>query len=494
MKGKLIILFIFISFFGFGQNIVSAIKEDVTREKVEAHIRFLASDQLLGREAGSPEIDIAAAYIAAYFEANGIKKLPGMDSYLQSVPLYKVSTPEGGTLDIGNISFNVGEDLATDYAQSVDIEAPAVFVGYGSAGNYSMKIVKDKVVLLLAGDKGVNFQQALNSNVDVQKIENLRKAGAKAVIILWHYNALPWSRLQNYIQRETLSSDRPDQEQDMLPYFYVDATDEEKLENLTTPTGMNVRIRYKGRSIKELESYNVIGYIEGNDDVAKEEYLLLSAHYDHIGGEISTDGEDLIFNGARDNAVGTAAVMLAGEFFADHRPGRSVILAAWTAEEKGLIGSRYFSENSPIPLEDIVFNLNIDNAGYNDTTKVTVIGLNRTKAKNAIAEASAAFDLEAITDPAPEQNLFDRSDNVNFARKGIPSPTFSLGFTAFDQEIGKYYHNVADEAQSLNFNYITKYTHSYVYAAQKIADLETEIFWVPGDKYEEAGKSLYRKE
>jgi hypothetical protein len=493
MKGNLIIFFILTALCGYGQSTVSDIKEDVTREEIEAHIRFLASDQLLGREAGSPEIDIAAAYIAAYFEANGVKKLPAMDSYFQSVPLYQISTPEGGTIDIGTMTFTVGEELATDYTRAINIDAPVVYINYGSEGDYSRSTVKDKVVILLAGDKGVNYQQALSSDLLVQKMVNLKEAGAKAAIILWHYEALPWGRLQNYLQRETLSSEKPDKEEGMLPYFYVNATNEKNLDNLKKATKTDASIRYKGRSIKELESYNVIGYIEGTDAAAKEEYLLLSAHYDHIGGEVSADGEDLIFNGARDNAVGTAAIIMAGEYFVDHRPKRSVILAAWTAEEKGLIGSRYFSENPPIPLEKVVFNLNIDNAGYNDTTKVTVIGLNRTKAKDAIIEASTAFGLEAITDPAPEQNLFDRSDNVNFARKGIPSPTFSLGFTAFDQEIGKYYHNVADEAESLNFNYITKYTRSFIYAAQKIADPETETFWISGDKYEEMGKKLYNK-
>ena len=491
MKGNLVLIFLFTTFCGNGQDVVSRISGEVNQEEIETHVRFLASDELMGREAGSPEIDIAAAYIISYFKALDIKKIPGMDDYLQKVPLYSISTPEGGTIDIGNNKFTIGENLATDYAPAINIAAPAVFIGYGSEGEYEKGSVKDKVVVMLAGNRGGTHQQALSMELLVQKNRTLKELGAKAVVILWHFKAIPWNRLQSYLHHEAMSEEKP--QQDMLPYFYIDATGDDNLEKLKNVNNENVNIRYKGRSVKELQSYNVLGYIEGTDDSAKEEYLLLSAHYDHIGGVESGGGEDRIFNGARDNAVGTAAIMMAGDYFKKNPPKRSVIIAAWTAEEKGLIGSRYFAENAPVPLENIVFNLNIDGAGYNDTTKVTVIGLNRTKAGQAIIDAASEFGLEAISDPAPGQNLFDRSDNVNFAREGIPSPTFSLGFTAFDQEIAKYYHTVADEAETVNFSYVTKYTRAYIYAAQKIADLKTETFWLPGDKYEEAGKELYNK-
>lgn len=491
MKGNLLIFLLFVTICSKAQDVISQIKNDVTREEIETHIRFLASDALMGREAGTPEIDIAAAYIEAYFQSVGVKKLPEMDSYFQAVPLYVTSVAKGGDIELGGTTFNLNDDFITDFAEPVNLSAPVVFINYGSEADITKNRVDGKIAILLAGDKDANYQEALSHNMVNRKIDALKNAGAKGAIVLWHYKTLPWSRFQAWVQRETLTTTKP--EVKGFPYFYINAMNDRQLKNLKSMSGESATVNYEGREIKEMTSYNVIGYVEGTDANAKDEYLLLGAHYDHVGGEITNTGEDRIYNGARDNAVGTAAVMLAGDYFADHKPKHSVILAAWTAEEKGLIGSSFFAENPPVDLDKIIYNLNIDNAGYNDTTIVTVIGLDRTKAKDAIVEASAEFDLKAVSDPAPEQNLFDRSDNVNFAKRGIPSPTFSLGFTAFDEQVLKYYHQVEDEPETINYSYITRYTRAFVLAAQKIADQETDTFWVSGDKYEDEGKALYNK-
>jgi Zn-dependent M28 family amino/carboxypeptidase len=200
---------------------------------------------------------------------------------------------------------------------------------------------------------------------------------------------------------------------------------------------------------------------------------------------------DSIYNGARDNAVGTVAVMNAAKYFAKNPPKRSILIALWTAEEKGLLGSAYFANNPLIPLNQIIFNLNIDNGGYNDTSIITVIGLGRTSADFLIEEAVGEFGVKAVADPSPEQGLYDRSDNVNFARKGIPAPTFSLGFTAFDDEINKYYHKAGDHVSSFDLNYAQTYWKSYILAAQKIANWDQKPTWKVGDKYEEVSKKLY---
>jgi Zn-dependent M28 family amino/carboxypeptidase len=167
------------------------------------------------------------------------------------------------------------------------------------------------------------------------------------------------------------------------------------------------------------------------------------------------------------------------------------LLCAWTAEEKGLLGSSYFAENPPIALKEIIFNLNIDNAGYNDTSLVTVIGLGRSSADYHISEAAEAFGLKALSDPAPEQGLYDRSDNVNFAKKGIPAPTFSLGFTAFDQEVAKHYHQASDQFDNFDLDYALKYWKSYILSAEKIANDPKKPLWKEGDKYEGVSKALY---
>ena len=163
----------------------------------------------------------------------------------------------------------------------------------------------------------------------------------------------------------------------------------------------------------------------------------------------------------------------------------------FTGEEKGLLGSRWFVEHSPLDLKKMVYCFNSDNAGYNDTSAATIIGLGRTTAEKFIKDACQAYGLLATDDPAPEQGLFDRSDNVNFAKKGIPAPTFSLGFKAFDAEIGKYYHQPADHADNLDYAYLHKFFSAYVYSCRLIGNTSEKLFWKDGDKYFEAGKKLY---
>lgn len=248
------------------------------------------------------------------------------------------------------------------------------------------------------------------------------------------------------------------------------------------------------RDSSVVQAKNVIGMIEGSDPDLKDEYILLTAHYDHVGVGPATAEGDSIYNGARDNAIGVATVLAAGKYFANHPPKRSVILALWSAEELGLIGSGYFSENPAVPLHQVVYNLNIDGAGYNDTSKVTIIGLERTEAESIFQSSSQEFGLEAIPSPVPELGLFNRSDNVHFARKGIPAPTFSPGFTAFDEDIQYYYHQPTDESDTIDFEYVTNYAKAYVLSAERIANADEAPFWISGDSYESAGVELYGTE
>ncbi len=223
----------------------------------------------------------------------------------------------------------------------------------------------------------------------------------------------------------------------------------------------------------------------------KISFIVYSAHYDHVGVGKPNAEMDSIYNGARDNAVGTVTVLNAAENIAKYPTKRSSLFIFFTGEEKGLLGSEYFVENPTIALDKIVYCFNSDNGGYNDTSKTTIFGLYRTTASQHFIDAAAEFGLTAIDDPAPEQNLFDRSDNVNFAKKGVPSPTYSMGFTAFDEEITKYYHQVTDNPDNVDYEYLHKFFQSYVLSARLIANDPQRPFWTEGDKYYEAGKELY---
>jgi len=166
---------------------------------------------------------------------------------------------------------------------------------------------------------------------------------------------------------------------------------------------------------------------------------------------------------------------------------------AYAAEEIGEIGSKYFENHPALPLNTLVYNLNIDNASVNDTTIVSVVGLGRTSADMDIIKGCKAFGLKAVPDSDPSQNLFDRSDNTNLAEKGIPAPTFSLGFTKFDEVIMKRYHQLSDEVGNLDLAYSYKYINGFILSAKYIADNPKQPLWIKGDKYEPAWKTLFQK-
>ena len=252
-----------------------------------------------------------------------------------------------------------------------------------------------------------------------------------------------------------------------------------------------LNITIEGRLVDAFETPNVVGVIEGTDPELKNEYVIYSAHYDHVGiGRPDAEG-DTIYNGARDNAIGTAGVLAAVEHLSKYPTKRSALFISFTGEEKGLLGSKWFAKHPPFPLKQIIYCFNIDNAGYNDTSLVTVFGLGRTTAERHMMDACKTFGLRAIDDPAPEQGLFDRSDNVSFAEKGIPAPTFSMGFTAFDEEIFKYYHQASDEADSMDYPYLLKYIRSFLLSGRFIANDPAKPFWTKGDKYYDVGVELY---
>lgn len=468
-----------------------AITESITQPQVEMHIRFLASDELQGRDTGSPGLQIAARYIANYFNANNIAPAPGMDDYFQPVPLQKITAPQSGQLKIGDNTYSLKQDFVLVGGGNTDMNAPIIYLNHGAADDLAKKDVEGKIVVVKAGMPGETSPQAWFYSAK-EKRRILSEAGAKAVIELYNNPQLPWNILVNYLSGDQLQLGEVTAD-NSIPHVWLQDSGNEKLKQLAKAKKMQAGLQVSGKENKQVKSQNVLGYIEGTDPDLKEEVVLLSAHYDHVGTSKGTADADTIFNGARDNAVGTAAIMLAAKYFSQNPPKRSILIAAWTAEEKGLLGSSWYSENPVVPLEQTVYNLNIDGAGYNDTTKVTVIGLERTAAEQDLIMAAQAFGLEAIQDPVPEQNLFDRSDNVNFAKKGIPAPTFSPGVTAFDEEIMKYYHQVTDNPETLNYNYMTAYSRAFALAAETIANAAEAPFWKAGDKYEAAGNTLFNK-
>ena len=230
----------------------------------------------------------------------------------------------------------------------------------------------------------------------------------------------------------------------MIPYGWLREQDGKMAKELIEGKKLKITLSSSGYIRKRVKSQNVVGLIVGRDSILKNEYLVLSAHYDHVGtgknGGGAFSAKDSIFNGARDNALGVTALLTAVKGLSKEPPKRSVLFLALTGEESGLLGSKYYAENPLIDLNKTVFDLNSDGAGYNDIQSISIIGMGRTGTDEQIIEGAKAFGLKVIADPAPEQNLFDRGDNVSFARKGVPAVNFSPGITGFTNELMAYYH------------------------------------------------------
>lgn len=483
-------------------TVAQAPEVDFTRAEVEAHLRFLASDELQGRRTGEAGNNIAARYIATFFEAYGATKAPGLDSYYQSIPFANYTPPTSGAFEIEGEAYEYGKDFFFLSGDPTEFSGKAVFANFGwvdettGHDDYKGLNVKGKVVFTLPGRP--DSQDPTAVFMAMQEKQRLAKENGAVALIELYRLQFPWTFFLSYFNKKTLRvDDNPNSEDTAIAYGWLKEKDKTPFAKMQDGKKVNVTLKSEAFKKEPFPSQNVIGIIEGSDPDLKKEYVVLTAHYDHVGTGKNGGGafteQDSIFNGARDNGMGTVALMMAGKAFSQQKTKRSIILLAVTGEELGLLGSAYYAANPIIPLEETVYNFNTDGAGYNDKTSISIIGSGRTGTDKWVEKSAEIFGLNVIKDPAPEQNLFDRSDNVSFAAKGVPALAFSPGVTGFDEELMKYYHQVVDNPNTIDFDYFLKYCQSFVHTARLIADDPNTPFWKGGDKYEAAGKALYNK-
>ena len=481
-------LMISLSLSANAQTEAELVASTVVKNDIESHVYFLASDELKGRQTGSDELKIAAAYLSNHLRKYGVKPAGENGTYYQNVPLEKVTAPE-------NIHFKVNDFSSDKYlalsVKNIDFNGEAVFLGYGSKEDFAAADVKDKLVITKAGTaetKDVRSQYGAGMG----KRAMAKESGAAGLIELVEVDEKMWGRYAHYFNDDKTGL-KSSEEEGKFIHVWIGDPGLTGAASLETSKSIKAELAINGIKSEEFSSRNVVGYLEGSDPELKDEFIIYSAHYDHVGiGEPNAEN-DSIYNGARDNAIGTVTVLSAAENLAKYPTKRSSLFILFTGEEKGLLGSTYYAENPMMPLNKMVYCFNSDNGGYNDTSKVTIFGLHRTTVAQHIIDGAKEFGLEAIDDPAPEQNLFDRSDNVNFAKKGIPAPTYSLGFTAFDEEVTKTYHQVTDNPETVDYDYLEKFFRSYVLTCRMISDDPKTPFWTEGDKYYEAGVELYKE-
>ena len=460
------------------------ISELISSTYVKANVEFLAADEMKGRDSGSPELEIAATYIATRFSLSGLTHAPSQNSFYQAVPLVRTPPPSEISLTMGNETFTLKKDVLLFTGTDANLKGNVVFAGYGTAQDFEKTNVNGKVALCLIGHPGDTVLTRAFQETAFHKNAEAKKRGAVALIEIVALPGVTFEALRNYFMQQRITLQEGGEP---IPHILLrNIIDSNILRTIKEKSAAPYALSIQGATPQKLSTRNVVGFLEGSDPKLKNEILVLSAHYDHIGiGKKNAEG-DSIFNGARDNALGTTALLAAARYLGQNRPARSVLFIAFTAEEKGLLGSKWYTDHPILPLKETVFNLNADGGGYNDKSIVTINGLEYTQTEELLTRACAAFGLKAAADPVPQFNLYAGSDNYRFATAGIPAVNFAPGIKAFDEEIMKYYHQLPDHASSLDFDYVTRYVRSFVHAAMLISSAKSVPQWKPNSPFRPA--------
>ncbi|MBJ7483799.1 M28 family peptidase [Brevundimonas sp.] len=414
---------------------------------VSAHENFLASPALRGRGSATPDEVVAATYVASVFERYGLTPAPGMTGFLQTAPLTR-STPSGhATLTIGDMAVAQGEGLSILSASGTRIEG-SVAVGSDPAAMPRADIV------LIAPPEGPGFRPLMGA---------ARAAGAK-VIVLRETDTLKQAAARSR-QRPTytLVGAEPWSRPDIL-VLSPDAFD-----RLAAATGPAV-LDPGTPTVEDASTVNAIGWLEGSDPAAG--VVMISAHLDHLG---VVDG--VLMPGANDDASGTAAIMeLAHALAAGPQPKRSILFVAYGAEEIGLLGSQYFGEHPPVPLDRIVANLEIEMIGKQDPNLPAGVMMMTGFDRSDFGPLMKARGALVTADPYPEQQFFQRSDNYALALKGIVAHTIS-GWATIPT-----YHSAEDTIANLDIGFMTAAIQSLVEPLRALADGAFTPKWAEGGR------------
>ena len=463
-------------------------------EKYKDHVKTLASDEFEGRAPGTPGGEKTKSYISNHFESLGLKSFG--DSYLMPVTLTAI------TLDESKSNFNLAVDGevmniayrsdvvygTTRQLDNVSIEnSDLVFVGYGvNAPEYGWndyKVdVKGKTVVMLINDPGFELQSTeFNGRAMTYygrwtyKFEEAARQGAAGVLII-HETApasYPWGVVENGWSGEQLNltfKDKNIGRSALEGWITLDVAEKlfakmntsyDEMKSLALSKnfqpipmdGMTLSSNMVN-ALRETDSHNVVGYVEGSE--APEEFVLIMGHWDHMGVDRSIEG-DQIYNGAVDNATGTAAVMHIAETFSKKSPKRSIAFIGLTAEESGLLGSAYMVEYPPFEYKNVIGGLNLDAfPAFGKAKDITIVGYGASELEAILNKHASAEGKYLAPDKSPEAGFFYRSDHINFAKKGIPmiyaDPGIDLvngglerGFELAKQYTSDAYHKPADE-------------------------------------------------
>lgn len=470
---------------------------EVQPENIRSHVEFLAGDLLEGRATASRGYDIAAAYVAAQFRQAGLQ--PGGDdkSYFQRVPLLE-ATPvlPGSSAELVREDDTYTFEYGTHYLPSADfasasstLSAPMVFAGFGIEApeldydDFEGIDLKGRIAVVFSGApaKFPHHQRAYYS-WNERKLATLIDRGAVGVITIASSadtKSMPWERRVGMSwMPEMRWLDEAGVPQNSFPAlklrFRFDhdaaaqlfetaqtsfaaalaASDEGTPQGFALP-GMLTMSATTG--LRRTESINVVGVLPGTDPQLKNEFVVVTAHLDHLGRGAAVSG-DSVYNGAHDNAVGIGVMLeIARSLHASStRPKRSIVFVAVTAEEKGLLGSDFFAQRAQAHEQKLVANVNIDMPlTFTPIFDFVALGSQHSTLGTAAKQAVAAHGYRLSADAAPEQVKFIRSDQFSFIRRGIPAIVLTGGYQPRDpsvdlaelreQFLSVHYHQPSDD-------------------------------------------------
>lgn len=449
--------------------------QSINSEQLAEHIKVLASDEFGGRAPSSKGEELTLAYLTDQFKALGFEPGNG-DSFLQEVPLVSLEADSDMVLTIGGKDYQYKKDMVMGSSrisakQSIK-DSELVFVGYGvnapeyNWNDYEGLDVKGKTVVMLVNDPGFATKNPDLFTGDAMtyygrwtyKYEEASRQGAAGAIII-HETApasYPWSVVENSWSGEQFGFQKENNNMDRVAVEGWVTTDVAK--ELFTKAGLDFDTMKanaaKGayhvdmgdltasvevnNTIKKSISYNFIATLPGSEK--PDEHIIYSAHWDHLGTDKTRKG-DQIYNGAHDNATGTAGLIEVAEAFATlpEHPSRSMTFLAVTAEEQGLLGSKYYAANPVIPASQTVANINMDSLNLLGKVKdISVVGIGKSEMDSLLETAAKAQGRTVSGDPKPSSGGYYRSDHFAFANMGVPALYAGGGSEALDEETANY--------------------------------------------------------
>jgi Zn-dependent M28 family amino/carboxypeptidase len=513
----------------------------IDSEKIRATVKYLSDDALQGRGTGQKGGDLAADWIAAQFKAYGLQPAGDNGTYFQNINFYGVTTdpkqtrftlaPKSGP----EMALKFADEfVATDQTHSEKsvIDAPIVYVGYGISApeynwdDYKGADLKGKALMMLVNEPPSDDPDFFKGRALTYygrwtyKFEEAARRGAVAVILV-HKSEMasyPWEVVRNSWGGET-SLLRDEKEPKLKSAGWIQLDVARKLAQAAgmdldqmlsdanqrnfQPVELSVRLKETiVTKVRPFASRNVVGKISGSDPKLKGQAILYTAHYDHLGIHPDEPGDN-IYNGAADNATGCGILLELARAYAaaTQKPPRSVLFAAVTAEEQGLLGSRYLGQHPPLPARDISVDLNYDDVQpFGEPEQLVVTGAERTTVNALVEKVAQTFQLAIQPDDHPEAGHYYRSDHFSMARVGVPAFSINEGalFKGHDLAWGEAkerdyvahrYHQPSDEYRpDMDFAADATMAKFGFALGWQVAAQSELAGWQPGDEFEKTRK------